>query len=117
MQNYKDLLVWQRAHKLVLLIYEVCSGFPREEDYALVRQLKRAAYSIPVNIAEGSGRLSKKDFAHFLQIALGSVHELEYLVLLAKDLSFLAKERFEILNQEINEIKAMLIVFIKKIRQ
>lgn len=80
MQNYKDLLVWQKSHEFVISIYNSLSGFPKEETYNLVSQIKRASTSIPSNIAEGAGRFTPKDFAHFLQNALGSAHEIEYLL-------------------------------------
>ena len=117
MQDYKQLAVWRKSHNLTLLIYEKISSFPKEETYNLVSQLKRASSSIPANIAEGSGRFTAKDFASFLQNALGSSHEVEYFLLLSKDLGFLNVESFEKLNNEINEIKAMLISLIKRVRQ
>lgn len=79
MRDYKKYDVWVKSHELVLFIYkEVIPNFPKSEQFELTSQIKRAAYSIPLNIAEGCGRNSDKDFAHFLDIALGSVHELEY---------------------------------------
>ncbi len=116
MQNYKDLIVWNKSHDLVLLIYKSVSSFPKEETYNLVSQLKRASSSIPTNIAEGSGRFTQKDFASYLQNALGSAQEVEYLLLLSKDLEFINQELYIQLNQKINEIKAMLIALIKKVR-
>jgi four helix bundle protein len=88
MQDYKELIVWQKSHSLVISIYNSLSSFPREEAFNLVNQLKRASTSIPTNIAEGTGRFTQKDFANYLQIALGSSHEVEYLILLSKDLGF-----------------------------
>ena len=79
-------------------------------------QTKRAAYSIPLNIVEGSGRFTEKDFARFLDQALGSAHELEYCSLLCKDLSYIDDELYHKTNQLINEVKAMLIGLIKKLR-
>lgn len=116
MQNYKDLLVWKKAHQLTLEIYKTVSTYPKEEIYSLVSQLKRASSSIATNIAEGTGRFSQKDLAHFLQIALGSSHEVEYLLLLSKDLGFINNEIYIQLEKDINEIKAMLISLIKKVR-
>jgi four helix bundle protein len=116
MQNYKDLLVWQKSHEFVISIYNSLRTFPKEETYNLVSQLKRASISIPTNIAEGSGRFTPKDFAHFLQNALGSAHETEYLILLSKDLGYINSEVYIIHSQYINEIKAMLITLIKKVR-
>lgn len=116
MQNYKDLLVWQKSHEFALGIYKLLIGFPKEETYILVSQIKRASTSIPTNIAEGTGRFTQKDFAGFLQNALGSSHEIEYLLLLSRDLGYLNSETYDIHLQSINEIKAMLISLIKKVR-
>src|ERR1700753_822369 len=90
------------------------SKFPKSEQFDLLSQTKRAAYSIPLNIVEGSGRVTEKDFAHFLDQALGSAHELEYCCLLSKDLSYIEEELYQKINQLINEVKAMLIGLIKK---
>jgi four helix bundle protein len=116
MQNYKELKVWDRAHAFTLKIYEVTIHFPKEEIYSLTNQLRRAAYSIPSNIAEGCGKKSQLDFANFLNIALGSANEAEYFILLAKDLSYLNTENYTTLFSDINEIKAMLIGLINKVR-
>lgn len=116
MQDYKELIVWQKAHAFVLGLYKSFVYFPKDETYNLVNQLRRASTSIPTNIAEGTGRFTQKDFASFLQIALGSTHETEYLILLSKDLGFLTAEQYNIYSQQINEIKAMLISLIKKVR-
>ncbi len=116
MQDYKTLLVWQKSHALVLDIYKSVSGFPKEEIYNLSSQLKRCATSIPTNIAEGTGRFTQKDFANFLQISLGSAHELEYLLILSNELNFIDKQLFDNLFKQVNEIKAMLISLVKKVR-
>lgn len=116
MQNYKNLKVWNSAHRFVLDLYKACQTFPREEVYGLTSQLKRAAISIPANIAEGCGKKSNADLAHFLNIALGSANETEYFMLLARDLSFIEKFQYERLITQINEVKAMLIGLITKVR-
>ncbi|GGH06493.1 four helix bundle protein [Mucilaginibacter phyllosphaerae] len=116
MQDYKELIVWQKSHAFVVGIYGTLSSFPKDEAFNLVSQLKRASTSIPTNIAEGTGRFTSKDFASYLQIALGSSHEVEYLILLSKDLGFINLELYNIHSQHINEIKAMLISLIKKVR-
>jgi four helix bundle protein len=109
--------VWQRAHILTLCIYkEILPLFPKSEQFAIANQVKRAAYSIPLNIVEGCGRNSDKDFAHFLDIALGSCQELEYCMLLTFDLGYIPKEKNEELINVINEVKAKLINLIKAIR-
>ena len=117
MQNYKDLRVWEKAHAFTLQVYEASKAFPKEEIYSLTNQLRRAAASIPSNIAEGCGKNSKPEFAHFLNIALGSANESEYFLLLAKDLSYLPDFIYQELFTKINEIKAMLIALINKVRQ
>jgi four helix bundle protein len=116
MQNYKDLIVWQKAHENVLLIYKHSNEFPKEEQYGITSQLRRAAVSIPTNIAEGCGKLTKKDFANYLQTAFGSTQEVEYLTFLSLELGFLNKDQFERMNSLTNEVKAMLISLLKKVR-
>ena len=115
MQDYKSLIVWQKAHRLTLDIYKVTKDFPKDETYGLISQIRRASVSIPTNIVEGSGRSTQNDFARFLYISFGSGNELEYELLLAKDLSYLSKEKFDILSDQIIEIKKMLSGLIKKI--
>lgn len=116
MQNYKDLKVWEKAHQFTLMIYEVTRSFPKDELYGLTSQIRRSAFSIPSNIAEGCGKHTKPDFGNYLNIALGSANESEYFILLAKDISFISVEQFELLPKMINEIKAMLISLIAKVR-
>jgi four helix bundle protein len=117
-RDYHKYEVWQKAHALTLYVYKtVMPLFPQSEQFALTNQLKRAAYSIPLNIVAGCGRNSDKDFAHFLDIALGSCQETEYCCLLAFGLAYLNKEHFDILNEKINEVKAKLINLIKSIRK
>lgn len=117
MQNYKELKVWEKAHHFTLEVYGVTRTFPKEEIYSLTNQMRRAATSMPANIAEGCGKNSKPDFANFLNIALGSANESEYFLILSKDLLYLPIESFNILFVLINEVKAMLISFINKVRQ
>ena len=116
MQNYKDLKVWEKAHSFTLKVYEVTRSFPKVEVYSLTNQMRRSACSIPANIAEGCGKNTKPDFANFLNIALGSSNEVEYFLILSKDLSYLNQPNYEILFFLINEIKAMLIALIQKMR-
>ncbi len=101
---------------LTLEIYKATERFPREELYGLTRQLRRASSSIPANIAEGCGKDGDADFARFLQIARGSASELEYHLLLAKDLGFLKEDDYQQLTKETNEVKQMLTNFIKRLR-
>ena len=116
MQNFKDLKVWEKAHLSTLRVYDASRAFPKDKLYSLTNQLRRAASSIPANIAEGCGKNSQSEFAHFLNVALGSANESEYFLILAKDLHYLANEKFTDLSAPINEIKAMLISFIGKVR-
>ena len=116
MQNFKELKVWEKAHLFTLKVYEASKIFPREEIYSLTNQLRRAASSIPANIAEGCGKNSQSEFAHFLNLALGSANESEYFLILAKDLQYLTNEKFEDLASVVNEIKAMLISLIGRVR-
>ena len=116
MQNYKDLKVWQKAHQLTLNVYKESKYFPKEELYSLTNQLRRASSSISANIAEGCGKNTSVDFANFLNIALGSANEAEYFILLSKDLEYLSVEKHDTLSNQINEIKAMLISLISKVR-
>ena len=117
MQNYKDLKVWSKAHEFTLNVYTITQNFPKEEIYGLTSQLRRSAISIAANIAEGCGKKSQSDFANFLNIALGSANESDYYILLAKDLSYIKPDDFLGLSALINEIKAMLINLITKVRQ
>jgi four helix bundle protein len=116
MQNYKDLKVWERSHQFTLDVYRLTVNFPQEERYGLTSQLKRAASSIPANIAEGCGKNSQQELAHFLNISLGSANESEYFLLLAKDLEYINQDKFQELSDIINGIKAMLISLINKVR-
>lgn len=116
MQNYKDLKVWVKSHEITLKIYGLTKGFPKEEMYSLTNQLRRCASSIPANIAERCGKNGKNDFKRFLNIALGSANETEYFLLLSRDLSYLQAEDYGQLEKSINEIKAMLISLIQKVR-
>lgn len=115
MQDYKKIDVWKRSYEFSKEIYGITSGFPDEEKFGLASQVRRAAVSIPVNIAEGSGRNSRKDFANFIQIAIGSASEVECELLLSKDLNFIDDENFSGLCKEIIEIRKMLISFRKSL--
>jgi len=116
MQNYKDLKVWEKAHLFTLKVYEDTRGCPKEEVYGLTNQLRRAAFSIPANIAEGCGKNTKSDFANFLNIALGSANESEYFLILSRDLRYLKPDMFDVLFNYVNEVKAILISLINKVR-
>lgn len=108
MQHFKKLLVWQRSHKLVLIIYNASVGFPKFELFGLTSQLRRAAVSVPTNIAEGSKRQSQSDFSRFLNIAEGSLAEVEYLLMLSRDLSYIQPPAASRYLKEVSEILHML---------
>ena len=116
MQDFRKLKVWHRAHALVLDVYSATVRFPTDERYGLTAQLRRASASIPTNIAEGCGRGSDQDFARFLQIAMGSASEVEYLLLLAVDLKFLDAAAHSSLHSGAEEVKRMLSALLAKLR-
>lgn len=101
MRDFKELAVWKRSHELTIEIYRVTQKFPREETFGQVSQIRRAAASIPTNIAEGCERQTNAEFANFLNIASGSASEVEYEVLLAKDIGYLTNEQYERFTKEI----------------
>ncbi len=116
MQDYKSLKVWQNSHKFTLEIYNITAHYPKDEQWGLVSQMRRSSYSIPTNIAEGCGRRTNDDFAHFLQMSLGSANEIEYQILLSADLNYISSEQQERLNSEIKYIKSMLVNLISKVK-
>jgi four helix bundle protein len=116
MKPFRDLQVWQKSHALTLDVYVATRGFPREELYGLTSQIRRACSSIPANIAEGCGRNGDNELRRFLEIAMGSASELEYHLLLARDLQMLAASEYDKLNLQTCEIKRMLAAFIQKLK-
>jgi len=108
MQDFKNLQVWQKSHALVLEVYAKTANFPPSELYGLVSQIRRAAVSIPSNIAEGSSRGGDKEFAQFLRIASGSTSELEYLSILVADLAYLDKDTAAHIGDQAIEVRRML---------
>jgi len=108
MQRYSDLKVWQRAHQLVLGVYELSASFPADERFGLISQMRRASLSVAANIVEGSRRATAGDFARHLNIAQGSAGETDYLLLLARDLRYATEEQVAPLRGELDEISAML---------
>ncbi len=107
-KGYKDLIGWQKAIVLVNQVYDATSQFPASEIYGLTNQIRRCAVSIPANIAEGYGRESTNEYAHFVSIALGSATELETLLLIAKNLKFLADEKYSIVIGNLQEVLRIL---------
>lgn len=95
MQDYKKLIVWQKAHQNVLDVYKLTIGFPKEEVYGITSQVRRAIISVANNIVEGAGKFTDKDFANFLQTALGSCQESEYLLMLSFELKFIDKKNYD----------------------
>lgn len=116
MRSFRDLEVWKKAHQLTLDIYGASRSFPREELYGLTGQMRRSAASIPANIAEGCGRDGDLEFARFLGIAMGSASELEYHMLLARDLKLLPLAEFLLLEPRAIEIKRMLTRLIQRLK-
>ena len=115
-RDFRKIAAWQRAHALTLRIYQATSGFPSDERFGLVSQMRRACTSIPTNVAEGCGRGTKNELARFIDIAMGSTSEVEYQLLLAKDLGYLPKEQHTDLATEVTEIRRMLLAFNKTLR-
>jgi four helix bundle protein len=115
MQNFRDLKVWAKAHALVLAIYSATEPFPVTERYGITSQMRRAAASIPSNIAEGCGRSSNADLGRYLHIALGSASELEYFVLLARDLRYLSDPTHDTIVTDVQEVKRMLTALIARV--
>lgn len=108
MHNFKDLKVWQKSIDLTSEIYEVLSGFPSDEKFGLISQIKRASVSIPSNIAEGAGRSSGKEFKHFLSISLGSSFEIETQFIITNRLGLLDNDKMETFAKKISEIQKMI---------
>ncbi len=111
-KNYTDLKIYQEGYKLVIDMYKLTRTYPKEEQYEIVSQIRRAAYSIPLNIAEGWGRKSKLEFKRFLKMSLGSCNELQVLIEISRDLGYIKeeeykkqKERLEVLGKQIYTIE------------
>jgi len=113
-KSFKDLIVWQKAYRLTLEIYRITKTFPRHETYGLTQQMRKAAISLPSNIAEGYGRKHKAEYQHFLSIAYASLLELETQYLLSLDLNYINKN--EIIENLIKEVGSMLYRMIYPIR-
>lgn len=117
MRDFRNLLVWERSHRLALDLYRETQRFPKHEIFGLSSQIRRATSSIPTNLAEGCGRWGDGDMGRFIQIAMGSASEVEYLLLLAKDLGYVEPAGYEILAAKLEEIRKMLTAFYKRVRQ
>jgi four helix bundle protein len=108
MQDFRNLKVWQKAHALTLAVYHATAKFPADERFGLTIQLRRSATLIPTNIAEGCGRGSDAEFWKLLSASLGVANQLEYQLLLAKDLGFLQDEAFKSLTADVVEVRRMI---------
>ena len=116
MKDFRNLKVWEKAHALTLAAYRVTGGFPRDELFGLTSQMRHAAVSVEANIAEGCCRSGDADFARFLEIAVASASELDCHLLIARDLSFLGNADYDLLANDVTEVKKMLTVFIRTLR-
>ena len=117
MRDYKKIVVWEKSYKFGIHIYAVTKGFPKEEMYGLTSQLRRAAVSIPSNIAEGSRKSTQKDFRSFLHNAYGSGAEIEVQIMFARDLGYMTAEESRALLSELSEIMKMLNALIQKVTE
>lgn len=115
MRDFRQLNVWERAHALTLDIYRATATFPREEIYGITSQVRRCSASVAANIAEGCGRTGNGDFHRFLNIAAGSVVELEYFLLLVRDLNFIPTDVYSRLQEEVLEVQRMLASLLRKV--
>ncbi len=115
MQDFTKLGVWRKAHALTLDIYRETNGFPLDERFGLTSQLRRASMSIAANIAEGCGRYSARETARFFDIAMGSASEVQYHLMLARDLDYLSVSQYQQLQPRTGEIKKMLTPLINKL--
>src|SRR5690348_5776883 len=116
MKNYRELKVWQKAHELTLAIYRISASFPRTELYGLTSQLRRSCSSISANLAEGCGLNGDAELARFCSIAMGSASELDYHLLLARDLNLIDRRNYEQLSRQTNEMRRMLTAFFQKLK-
>lgn len=114
--SHRELIVWQKSLDLVSLIYSLSKKFPKEELFGLTSQIRRATVSIPSNIAEGRSRNSRKDFAHFLHIALGSAAETETQLEIAKRLKYVEEVDYNEAMSLLNQVGKMLVVMVEKLK-
>ena len=115
LRNYRELKVWEKSYQLCLLIYRITKEFPKHEIYGLISQMRRAALSIPCNIAEGYGRRTTPDYLRGLYIAYGSICELETQALLSGDLGYLTEKNLSKLQEDLGEVERMLKALIKSL--
>jgi len=115
MRNYRKYEVWQISHSMTKEIYEITSTFPKHELFGLTSQIRRAAVSVPTNIAEGCGRMSDKEFGRFIDISIGSANETEYLLFLSSELRLVTDAQFQPLSETLNFLRQKLIQLRKKL--
>ena len=115
MKDFRQLKVWEKSHQLVLAIYSATAAFPSEERFGLTIQIRRASASIASNIAEGCGRWGDGEFHRFLQMAMGSVSEVDYQWLLARDLGFVNARKYSEAHERIVEVRRMLAPLLRKV--
>lgn len=115
MRDFQQFDFWQKAHQLTLKIYHATNSFPKDELYTLVSQMRRSASSIPTNIAEGCGRESNPESKRFLIIAAGSSSELQYQLILSKDLNYISNELFTDLNDDVTRVRKMIFSYSQKL--
>jgi four helix bundle protein len=116
MQDFHNLKVWKKAHDLTLGVYSATRGFPKEETYGLRSQLRSSSSSIGMNIAEGCGRKADAEFRRFLHFSMGSASELQYQLLLARDLRLLDETEYHSLEEHVTEVKRMIASLLRKLR-
>ncbi|QDT00478.1 four helix bundle protein [Adhaeretor mobilis] len=117
MQDFRNLEVWKLAHQFTLIVYEVTKVFPGDERFGLVSQLRRASCSIGSNLAEGCGRGSDADFARFVQMSQGSASEVDYQLLLSRDLGFLPDEEYQTITEKLGSTRRMLNALLSRLRK
>ena len=117
MRDFRKLTVWEKSHQLVLAVYRATGDFPPDERYGLISQIRRAAASIPANIAEGCGKNTEAALARYTTISMGSASELEYHLLLAHDLGYLPTATYNTLNADLLHVKKMLVSFTNRLRK
>lgn len=116
MRDYKKINAWERSHRFVLQIYALTEAFPVDERFGIISQLRRAALSIPTNIAEGCGRSTESELVRFMDIASGSASEVDYLLYLAMELKYIDPDKYERASSELTEIRKMISGYAKSVR-
>jgi four helix bundle protein len=115
MRNYQDLQVWAKAHALLLDLYHVSRGFPKDELYGITSQVRRAVLSIGSNLAEGCGRRTSGEMARSIRVAMGSASELDYQVLVCRDLGYMKADDYQRMSKKLVEVRKMLTAFLDKV--